>query len=187
MSYICNKLLIRPTNPHFCLGERLGCLHNTLRLQFSKNMFKYSFKSFSSQHLLTKLFQLERKKKWEGQGLFPLSVSLIKCRVTCSKGIYGGSDAGTPKLLSKRRKISFSLMWANDRGSLAPSETFRWRQDWRSKEVSLGWHQRKALPKSGRAAKTLFGDILKDGAPAHTQRDGYAGKWGSHPSEAGVG
>lgn len=123
-------------------------------------MFKYSFKSFSSQHRLTKLFQLGEKKSGRGQGLFPLSVSLIKCRVTCSKGIYGGSDAGTPKLLSKSRKISFSLMWAIDRGSLAPSETFRWRQDWRGKEVSLGWHQRKALRKSGRAAKTFFWDIL---------------------------
>lgn len=74
-SYICNKL-IRPPNPPFCLGhsERLSCLLNTVRLKFSKNMFKPSFKNFSSQHLLTKLFQLE--KKWE-EARSLLSFSLI--------------------------------------------------------------------------------------------------------------
>lgn len=61
-------------------------------------------------------------------------------------------------------------------------------QYWRNKgEASLGWHQWKALTKSGKAAKTSFWDILKDGASAHTQRDGYAGEWGSHLSETKVG
>lgn len=65
-----NKLT-RPPNPRFCLGHsevQDSCLYNILRLKFSETTFKPSFKKFSSRHLLTKLFQLERSGR--GRGLF---------------------------------------------------------------------------------------------------------------------